>query len=228
MVFAAASTSHEHRLDVPRRPAVMRRGAIAAATLAALCGIAPAGEPEAAGSPAGDQRTSARRTSADWARADHETVRLDPAAFTELPSPLQLELRRRGCTVPQPAGSTSRRNVVRGHFTTAAQTDWAVLCSRQRTSAILVFAGGAAARARELAAEPDAQYLQVVGGDGTIGYSRVLYAVTPEAMRRRGLSEPGGRPAVMDHDGIEDAFEGKASVVWYWVRDRWIRLAGAD
>jgi hypothetical protein len=32
----------------------------------------------------------------------------------------------------------------------------------------------------------------------------------------------------LDHDGVEDAFAGKASVVSYLVDGRWLALAGAD
>jgi hypothetical protein len=38
----------------------------------------------------------------------------------------------------------------------------------------------------------------------------------------------GPKPPPLDHEGISDIFIGKASVVWYWYRDRWLKLQGAD
>jgi hypothetical protein len=48
------------------------------------------------------------------------------------------------------------------------------------------------------------------------------------------FSDPGhtdwaGAPATkVSRQGIEDAFVGKASSVWYWNGARWLRLAAAD
>lgn len=192
---------------------------ISAAALATLIGICSPGDAALASS-----WRIAQRTPADWARADADTVRLDPGVFSEVPARVRTELKRLGCTIPQPSGASTRRNVVSGRFTTAALKDWAVLCSRRGTSAILVFEGGSPTQVRELAAQPDAQYLQVMGRTPAIGYSRGLAVATPQLIRRR-LQGGGGRePRPLDHDGIEDAFEGKASVVWYWSRQEWIQL----
>jgi anti-sigma factor RsiW len=78
----------------------------------------------------------------DWEQADRRTRRLLPAVFVDLPAPVRSELERRGCTVPQPFTSTRPANVIKGRFTSANQTDWAVLCSRQQASSILVFRRG--------------------------------------------------------------------------------------
>jgi hypothetical protein len=32
----------------------------------------------------------------------------------------------------------------------------------------------------------------------------------------------------LSHDGIEDSFAGKGSVVWYWESGKWRRLMGMD
>jgi hypothetical protein len=161
-----------------------------------------------------------------FTRADLATVRLDPDALTTLPGRVRTELKRRGCTIPQ-TEHTSTRNVVRGRFTNPARTDWAVLCSRLRISTILVFRGGSTTHVDELGTEPDAMYLQTIDGKGTIGYSRSLTVATPATIRARGQDDSEPRPA-LSHDGIEDAFEGKASLIWYWHDGKWLRLAGAD
>lgn len=170
---------------------------------------------------------SAQRPPSDFVRADAAIVRLEPALFSELPSAIRTDLEKRGCTVPQPAVD-GKRNVVRGRFLTGRRIDWAVLCSRDRHSAILVFDGTSADWIAELGSEPDMNYLQVVDRAGAIGYSRVVAVAAPNAVRQRVRSDGPIAPDRIDHDGIEDAFVGKSSLIWYWSGQRWLRLAAAD
>jgi hypothetical protein len=163
---------------------------------------------------------SVQTTRGDWRRADETIKRLQPSAFPNLPAELRTELEHRGCTIPQPYDASERKNVITGPFISAAQTDWAVLCSHEKRSAILVFRGGHSGQVDTLAAEPDSQYLQVVGGEQKIGYSRLL-AVAPEKVVRQHFPHA-------DHAGIEDTFMGKASVVWYRSRGKWIKVLQSE
>jgi hypothetical protein len=144
---------------------------------------------------------------ADWLRADIATVRLIPNTFPNLPVSIRADMERRGCTVPQPFGSDRPRNVIRGHFMNATRTDWAALCSRGKRSVILIFHGEAFSDVDELADTADSDYLQTVPG-ARIGFSRGLAVATPAVIRR--AAEAGDpKPRSIDHDGIDDAFEGK-------------------
>jgi len=165
---------------------------------------------------------------ADWSRADLDTVRLSPGKFAGLPSIIRTELDRRGCTIPQPFTARPDRpqNAIRGRFISRTSTDWAVLCSRQRRSAILVFRDEGVTTIDELAAEDDAGRLQVTD-PGKIGYSRGIGVADPNNIRRHNL-RPATPLPTLDHDGIDDAFIEKASVIWYWASNRWLQLAGAD
>ena len=167
-------------------------------------------------------------TQADWERADRETVRLKPSAFEGLSTSIADELERRGCAIPQCFSSKTAHNVIRGRFTTSAQKDVAVLCSKERISSILVFRGGSPASVLELAGQPDASFLQVVAADGAIGFSRKLDVATPKHMREHHDAHDGPQPPTLDHDGINDIFFEKGSVVWYWHSGQWLQLAGAD
>src|SRR6266571_7420509 len=73
-------------------------------------------------------------------RADRQIVRLSPTAFPELPTNVLVELQRRGCTIPQVP--MVAQNVIKGEFSKPGQTDWAVLCSVNRVSSILIFWNG--------------------------------------------------------------------------------------
>jgi hypothetical protein len=162
-----------------------------------------------------------------WERANAATKRIDPAAFPGIPGWLRTDLGRRHCSIPQSFGVNRPHNIVHGFFNDGNATDWAVLCSRERVSTILVFWDEQAQKVAELSSEPDANSLQVVL-PGEIGFSRAIGVATPATIRgyHRAFAD-GGLPA-LSHSGINDAFVGKGSVVWYWHRGKWLRLTGAD
>lgn len=162
-----------------------------------------------------------------WLQADVATSRLEPGRFPGIPESVKSELRSLGCTIPQVFTGGRPHNVIRGNFQRRNQIDWAVLCSRDRTSSILVFWGGDVRAVSEFGARPDADFLQVVA-PGRIGFSRAISVVSPGDLRKHHERRGGPEPLPLTHAGIEDAFVEKASVVWYWHHGKWFQLAGAD
>lgn len=71
--------------------------------------------------------------------ADEQTVRLKSSDFNELPKEIIKNLEQRGCTIPQIWHDKTLHNVISGEFSKKGQKDWAVLCSINRVSSILVF-----------------------------------------------------------------------------------------
>ena len=165
----------------------------------------------------------------DWERADAEIPRLSPSVFSDVPIAIRRELGRRGCRIPQSFATKTPHNVIRGRFTAANRQDVAALCSKSGSSSILVFRGGSTADVAELAKEEDRGRLQTIDGDGNIGYSRAIDVADPKYIRDRQARYSGPPvPPSLDHDGINDLFVEKASVVWYWYGRRWWQLQGAD
>ncbi len=162
----------------------------------------------------------------DWEKADRATKRLPPAAFTILPAPIRQDLERRGCTIPQAFAARGASNVVSGRFISATAKDWAVLCSIKQSASILVFRGGSVSSVDELATFADSTFLQVVGPNQEIGYSRAITVATAAYIRQRNGSEL--KIPRLDHDGINDLFVEKGSTVWYWYGGRWWKLLGGD
>jgi len=162
-----------------------------------------------------------------WDKADRETRRLAPAMLAALPRPVRADLERRGCTIPQVWYQKAPGNVISGHFRTPTAIDWAVLCSVNGVSTILVYLRGRADSVAELGSAPDKGYLQGVG-DGKIGYSRAIGVVDSSFIRQHHEWYGGAEPPPLDHEGINDAFVEKASEVWYWYQGKWLRLTGAD
>lgn len=161
-----------------------------------------------------------------WAEAARTMTRLHPDDFPNLPQPIRVALKRRGCLIPQPYNAQSPRNVIRGAFIRAGQIDWAVLCSRGQTSAILIFRNGSTTSVDEIERFDDSLRLQVVGPQ-QIGYSREIMVASIDNMRRHN-PRGGTAPDVFTHAGIEDTFLEKASIIWYWDGDRWLQLTGAN
>lgn len=162
-----------------------------------------------------------------WSAADSMIVRLPPSAFPSLPAPIQREIEKRGCRIPQPFG-TPTANVIHGQFARRGQTDWAVLCSRDGVSTILVFWNGSAARVDSLATAPDRDYLQAIGA-GQIGYSRKISAIGPKDIRYLYRACTDAQPPFpLEHDGIDDYFLEKASEIHFKRRGEWVRLPGMD
>jgi hypothetical protein len=144
--------------------------------------------------------------------------RLPPTAFPELPKNLVAELKRRGCSIPQPY-TNQKANVIRGAFAKPGQTDWGVLCSAKGFSSILVFWNGSERNPAEIAKwqEPDA----------TVIYDHFINPVSRKFIMDHYRAYGGPKPPPIDHQGIESGGE-KASVVLYYYRGKWLKLQGAD
>jgi hypothetical protein len=117
--------------------------------------------------------------------------------------------------------------VISGRFISATSRDWAVPCSRNRTSRILVFRDGSTRVVDELGAAEDKTFLQVIA-DGVPGFSRALAPADAAYIRRHHDPRTGIQLPVLDHDGINDVFVEKGSVVWFWNSRQWLQLQGAD
>ena len=165
-----------------------------------------------------------------WARADSATVRLAPSRFRTLPSSIIRDLERRSCRVPQVyerLNDSGPTNVIRGSYIVPGRTDWAVLCSIRDTSRILIYRNAATAPIDSLAKGADRHSLQGLG-DNRIGYSRKITTASPAYIRRVAKPDTATTLPNVDHAGIEDHFVGKASVIWYFQRGRWLMFLGGD
>jgi hypothetical protein len=168
------------------------------------------------------------QTSADWAAAERAIRRLLPSHFPQLPPAVREDIERRRCTIPQTYFPGPPHGVISGAFARAGQRDWAVLCSRDGRSTILVFwAGGMTPAPAELAPADDRHFLQTIG-NGQIGYSRAIDRVHGAWILDQAKEYGGPLPKRLNHDGIDDAFVEKGSQVLYYEDGVWLELAGSD
>src|ERR1700680_309938 len=159
--------------------------------------------------------------------AERRIVRLPPTAFRELPRNVVRELQHRGCTIPQEAFTRKQHNVIRGEFAKSGQTDWAVLCSVNGVSTILIFWNGSENSPVAIAPMEDRNFLQGITAN-EIGFSRGIAPVGKDFIMRHYDAYGGQKPPPIDHQGIDDAFIEKASVTWYFQDGKWLKLTGAD
>jgi hypothetical protein len=163
-----------------------------------------------------------------WAAANSATLRLPPAAFSRLPKNIVKHLQGRGCMVPQSYLSREPHNVITGEFARRGQTDWAVLCSRSGVSSILIFWRGSTKSVSEVAKAPDSSFLQTVSEGGKVAFSRAIEPVGRDYIQSRYKEYGGRKPPRITHQGINDAYVDKASVVLYYHHGKWLELQGAD
>jgi hypothetical protein len=169
----------------------------------------------------------------DFQAAERKIVRLPPAAFPVLPKSVVRELQRRGCTIPQEvyskkeAYSKTLNTVISGEFARRGQRDWAVLCSIEGASSILVFWNGSATNPAVLARAEDVNYLQS-GANEKILFSRSISAAGSDFILKHYQAHGGPKPPRIDHQGIDDAFLEKASVTPYFFEGKWLQLAWSD
>jgi hypothetical protein len=117
--------------------------------------------------------------------------------------------------------------VIRGRFAKAGQLDWAVLCSVHGVSRILVYWNGREQNPAEIARFEDRFYLDK-DAVGKSLFRRVIDPVNERFILKHYRAYGGPTPPPIDHQGIDDAFIGKASVTWYFYDEKWIKLTGAD
>jgi hypothetical protein len=162
-----------------------------------------------------------------WDQADQEILRLKPEIFANLPDNILKELKKRECTIPQSYASSDPHNVIQGQFQVKGQMDWAVLCSSDNISSILVFWGGNTRLVSEIAKSPDKNWLQVIA-DRKIGYSRHISSIGGDSIMDHYQAHDGSKPPLFDHEGIDDAFLEKGSSVHYWHDGNWLALTEPD
>jgi hypothetical protein len=147
--------------------------------------------------------------------------------FNKLPGEIVKGLKTLKCTVPQTYENRKPHNVIQGSFAEENQTDWAVLCSKNGVSSIKIFWGGAAKCPSVISGSHDRKWLQGIGNDKIV-YSRAIGPASKETILGYHKAFGGPTPPPISHQGIDDYFVGKASVVHYCSNGKWIEFTGAD
>jgi len=160
-------------------------------------------------------------------RSERQGTYLPPTEFRELPRGIVADLKQRGCLVPQYGGTGEPNNVIRGEFARPGEMDWAVLCSVRGVSSILVYWKGETRAPASLAPREERTYF-ARDPQGRPLFLRAIQPVGREFILKHYRAYGGPKPPTIDHQGIDDAFLDKASIVWYLKGRSWLKLTGAD
>jgi hypothetical protein len=146
--------------------------------------------------------------------------RLPVSSFPQLPAPVQDDLNRRGCLIPQTFEAYHPENVVHGSLQRPGSSDWAVLCSANGTVSLLVFFAGDPAQPFVLASAPETEWLQAENPGGVLGFDWGIDAATPEQVyqAQAGMAL---RPPLLDHDALSDSIVNRSTVYHFYGNHAW-------
>lgn len=155
---------------------------------------------------------------------------LEPGDFPEAPPELRKALSALGCRIPQvsdyefpdsPPAPFVPGNLVSGYFKSTSELHWAVLCSQQGRTTLMVF--------DSLGNLED--QLEGPGDDPAYGFDSYIGVADREHIlddyQSFGGSDTPAPPPIF-HEGLESGVSEKASLIYYWHECQWIELQGGD
>jgi hypothetical protein len=148
---------------------------------------------------------------------------LPVSSFPDLPLEVRAALESRGCLIPQTYEAHRPENVVRASFEKAGSTDWAALCSVDRTASLMVFFGSAPSKPFVVASGPETEHLQRNTVTGIFGFN---WAIDPAPPQRIHDASVGRRPhpMVIDHDALADSWIDRRTVYHFYANNAWTLL----
>jgi len=161
-----------------------------------------------------------------WDDADAATIRAKPDQFTNMPDKIVNHLIKIGCTIPQSYGSNRLHNIIWGEFAKKGQKDWAVLCSRDKTSSVLIFWGGEVTCPSEIRMSKDRIWLTNTGE--RIEYARMLNPAGIDNKEILVKDRKEEKSIVAEHMGIEEISLEKGSTIYFCHNGEWVEFIGTD
>jgi len=129
------------------------------------------------------QLNESGHVTADGRSAPFLIRHLPVASFPDLPLPIQAELNRRGCLIPQTYEAHHPENVIHGSFEKRGSSDWAILCSERGNVSLLVFFASASEKPSALVSSRETEYLQAHDATGLLGFDLGIDAATLARVR---------------------------------------------
>jgi hypothetical protein len=151
--------------------------------------------------------------------------RVSPDAYRSAPAMIRAALKSQHCELPETQHwDRTRLNVVSGHFSQRAQTDWAAICiASDGSTRVLVFWSKSAPCPTEI---HHGWALQSRFRPGEAGSLYLLAAPAKQILAyRKFFDDARGNPVT--HEGVEVGGE-EASMIYYCYRGKWLELQGND
>jgi len=148
---------------------------------------------------------------------------LPASSFPDLPAAVRAELDSRGCIIPQTYEAHRPENVIHASLERPGTSDWAVLCSLNGTTSLLVFFGSAPTQPFVLASAPETEQLQLNTATGVMGFN---WAIDPASPQRIHEAQTGlvPRPPIIDHDALADSTVDRRTIYHFYAKGGWTHL----
>ncbi len=153
--------------------------------------------------------------------ANHNITELKPSEFTpsakcpKMPKQIVSYLEQLNCTIPQSYFIKNHHNAFQGEFTRRGQYDWAVLCSRNNTSSILMFWNSQTKNVSEFAKFPNKDFRRAIDGHGGYGYTRTIGKDMLKNLSKTDDKLYGDVFAKIDYWGIDERTPDRKYVIYY-------------
>ena len=147
-------------------------------------------------------------------------------AFPQLPPAVQAELNRRGCLIPQTYEAHRPENVVHASLEHKGSSDWAVLCSVNGASSLLVFLSSSGDPV-VLSTAAETSRLQAHGSSKVLGFNWGIDPASPEQIHEAqlGMHHP---PPRADHDALADSIIEGRTIYRFYSHGTWTVLDTQD
>jgi hypothetical protein len=147
--------------------------------------------------------------------------KVSPDSLPELPVRIRSSLTALGCLIPRTYGD-AHKNVRRGAFSAKGAAEWAVMCSVEGFSRVLVVNSATGLVVDSLGVGGDAGGMEQENGQWMFTLGFTVYPAS-----ELNSEEKAELPGPFDHDVI-DIPQGMSSTAWYRVKGVWHTAITAD
>ncbi|MBE2245615.1 MAG: hypothetical protein IAE67_00005 [Candidatus Competibacteraceae bacterium] len=147
-----------------------------------------------------------------------------PQYLSNLPAGVRAKLIELKCLIPKSLNGST--NVISGRFVNSSEISWAVVCSREAQSSILVFKENTGNKYDELGRWNEDHWL--VTDRNKSFYRREISSVDKSYIMEHYQSYGGQSPPKIKYEAINDGYLEMSSTVYYFNENQWLKLTGAD
>jgi len=170
--------------------------------------------------PRSDTLTESGQITANGRTASYVIHHLPPSSFPDLPTSIAASVAARGCVIPQTYEAHRPENVVHASLERTGSDDWALLCSKNGTVALMVFFASAPDHPIVLASAQETERLQTHSPDQALGFNWGIDPASPKQIHTAQIGLPH-RPAQPDHDALADSIIDHKTVYHLYSNGKW-------
>jgi hypothetical protein len=139
--------------------------------------------------------------------------RLPVASFPDLPEKIASQLEKLGCLIPQTYQAHHPENVIHASLERPGSSDWAALCSTDRTVKLMVFFANSSIPSI-LATESETARMETHDRTGVLGFAWGIDAASPQQVRQAQATMEH-HPPLLEHDALADTIDEKRTDYHY-------------